>query len=141
MFFEVDNPQLHFTNNEKASNIFEDFLSSAAPASSAFARVLDELESYLSTGPESLNFQDKMMSPLEWWFNHRDVYPRLSRMARDYLSIPGKLPYLGNYDVNTRLMTSHLCGCRTCIFEGPPSSELFTEPPGCTDHTVYLVSQ
>ena len=26
---------------------------------------------------------------LKWWYEHRDIYPRLSRMALDYLTIPG----------------------------------------------------
>jgi hypothetical protein len=29
---------------------------------------------------------------LGWWYKHRQVYPSLSRMARDYLSIPGEWP-------------------------------------------------
>ena len=43
-----------------------------------------ELDRYLSTVTESV------ADPLLWWFEHRHVYPRLSRMALDYLSIPGK---------------------------------------------------
>lgn len=27
---------------------------------------------------------------LAWWYEKRTTYPRLSRMALDYLSIPGK---------------------------------------------------
>jgi hAT family C-terminal dimerisation region len=43
----------------------------------------DELDRFLSTDPEYV--QDV----LSWWFERRHTFPRLSRMARDYLSIPG----------------------------------------------------
>ena len=29
-----------------------------------------------------------------WWYERSEAFPRLSRMARDYLSIPGKRPDL-----------------------------------------------
>jgi hypothetical protein len=44
---------------------------------------LDELRLYLSTPPEDVSH------PLRWWYERRLVYPRLYRMALDYLSIPG----------------------------------------------------
>ena len=46
--------------------------------------VHDELEKYLKGDPEDVQ------NALVWWFEHKNVYPRLSRMALDYLSIPGK---------------------------------------------------
>ena len=42
----------------------------------------DELERYLSTDPEDVK------DALLWWYERKDVYPRLHRMALDYLSIP-----------------------------------------------------
>jgi hypothetical protein len=42
-----------------------------------------ELDAYLKLPVESV--QD----PLKWWDDHRKIYPNLSRMALDYLSIPG----------------------------------------------------
>jgi len=47
-----------------------------------------ELDNFLSTDPEHVT------DALAWWYKNRDVYPRLHRMALDYLSIPGKLEYL-----------------------------------------------
>ena len=44
----------------------------------------DELDEYLSQAIE------KVRDPIAWWWDHRKVYPRLSAMALDYLSIPGK---------------------------------------------------
>ena len=32
---------------------------------------------------------ENVKDPLKWWFNNRRLYPNLSRMAQDYLSIPG----------------------------------------------------
>ena len=32
-----------------------------------------------------------MKEPLIWWYEREQLYPGLSRMARDYLLIPGKL--------------------------------------------------
>lgn len=43
----------------------------------------DELERYLSTDPESV--EDVLL----WWHGKRATFPHLSRMALDYLSIPG----------------------------------------------------
>jgi hypothetical protein len=47
------------------------------------ADLRDELDRFLSTDHEYV--QDVLM----WWFERRHIYPRLSRMALDYLSIPG----------------------------------------------------
>lgn len=44
----------------------------------------DELTQYLSTDPEQV--EDVLL----WWNEHKSMYPRLSRMALDYLSIPGE---------------------------------------------------
>jgi hypothetical protein len=44
----------------------------------------NELDEYLSQAIE------KVKDPIAWWWDHRTVYPRLSAMALDYLSIPGK---------------------------------------------------
>jgi hAT family C-terminal dimerisation region len=44
-----------------------------------------ELDRYLGTDPEHVT------DALAWWYGHKHVYPRLHRMALDYLSIPGML--------------------------------------------------
>ena len=43
----------------------------------------NELDEYLSQAIE------KVRDPIAWWWDHQKVYPRLSAMALDYLSIPG----------------------------------------------------
>lgn len=45
----------------------------------------DEFDYFLSTPCESVNGD-----VLGWWYTRRATYPRLSRMAMDYLVIPGK---------------------------------------------------
>jgi hAT family C-terminal dimerisation region len=44
---------------------------------------VNELDDYLSQGIE------KVSNPVTWWWDHRKVYPKLSVMALDFLSIPG----------------------------------------------------
>ena len=45
----------------------------------------DKLTQYLSEDVVSMKPQDT----LAWWASKKTVYPHLSRMALDYLSIPG----------------------------------------------------
>ncbi len=61
-------------------NIFDD-LPTLAPICGA--TTVDELTLYLSTGPENVT------NALQWWHGKRKTYPHLSRMALDYLTIPG----------------------------------------------------
>ncbi|TFY73500.1 hypothetical protein EWM64_g10512, partial [Hericium alpestre] len=49
------------------------------------AERISELEEYLHSPVE------KVKDPVQWWFSKRHVYPKLSRMALDYLSIPAAL--------------------------------------------------
>ena len=44
----------------------------------------DELQRYLSTDVESVP------DAIAWWHERRTTYPHLSRMALDYLTIPGE---------------------------------------------------
>jgi hAT family protein len=47
--------------------------------------LMTELDRYLKTSRVK-----KVKDPLQWWKDNEASYPRLSRMARDYLVIPGK---------------------------------------------------
>jgi hypothetical protein len=42
-----------------------------------------KLDEYMRSPPENVK------DPLQWWAQHAAMYPALSRMALDYLSIPG----------------------------------------------------
>jgi len=44
----------------------------------------EELTRYLATAPELT------VNPLLWWIEKQAMYPHLSRMALNYLSIPGE---------------------------------------------------
>lgn len=63
-------------------NIFDTLLQSDTSQSNGIG---SELDRYLATGTE------KVENALHWWTERRTLYPRLSRMALDYLSIPGAL--------------------------------------------------
>ena len=52
-----------------------------------------EIDTYLSLAVENVK------DPLKWWMKNRQTYPNLSKMARDYLSIPGKSTTL--FDITT----------------------------------------
>ena len=61
------------------------------PAIKAGKTPKDELARYLATPTEATD------DPLRWWTERRTLYPCLSRMALDYLSIPGtSLPELSS---------------------------------------------
>ena len=48
----------------------------------------DELDKYLSHTIE------KVKDPIAWWWDHQKVYPQLSAMALNCLSIPGMCQFL-----------------------------------------------
>lgn len=43
---------------------------------------INELDQYLAKPLE------KVRDPIAWWWDHRASYPKLSKMAYDYLSVP-----------------------------------------------------
>jgi hypothetical protein len=63
-------------------NSFDDLPSYSAPRAK---NLRGELDRFLSTDPEQV--QDVLV----WWYERKHMYPGLSRMALDYLSIPGML--------------------------------------------------
>lgn len=72
--------------------------------------IFDELEAYLNE--PRVRGVDNV---LKWWYDHSDRYPVLSRLARDYLSIP-RMYYI-SYSINSRLIvfSSNNCFCRETI--------------------------
>jgi hypothetical protein len=61
--------------------MFDELPALAAPKASDLR---DELERYLSSDPEHV------VDVLSWWFERKHMYPALSRMVMDYLTIPGE---------------------------------------------------
>lgn len=47
--------------------------------------MVDELTLYFTTNRENV------VDPIQWWYEKQKTYPRLSRMALDYLTVPGEL--------------------------------------------------
>ena len=50
----------------------------------------DELDIYLSANPEQVG-ANTSKDVILWWHERRGTFPRLHRMALDYLTIPGML--------------------------------------------------
>ena len=63
----------------KKPNMFNTLLKPSTSSSS----VCDEIDRYLATDTEAVD------DALLWWWERRSMYPSLSQMALDYLSIPG----------------------------------------------------
>ena len=72
------------TSGKHSKNIFDNLPALSAPR---IRELRDELDRYLSTDPEHV------VDVLMWWTERKSMYPHLSRMALDYLSIPGELIY------------------------------------------------
>ena len=85
-----------------SKNIF-DKLPDLAPASSGLH---DELDRYLAMDVEDVK------DGLLWWFERQTTFPQLSRMVRDYLSIPGTF---SDRSISHLLIPflSHNCRCGT----------------------------
>lgn len=60
--------------------MFDDLDESFGEANDALT---DEIAAYLSSGTE------KCSDPIRWWKSNARTYPKLHRMAIDYLCIPG----------------------------------------------------
>lgn len=93
---DLQNDSYQKNSATSTSNIFDD-LPSLKLAEATEPQ--DELERFLST-ERDLRVKDG----LHWWVEHKHLYPRLHRMALDYLSIPGKFFFFCN-----RMLIDHIC--------------------------------
>ena len=85
---EVPSPsstQQLLTTAQQSRNMFDNLISTK-PTTSGDDHD-DEITTYLQTKTEHVD------DPIAWWLGQRGAYPRLSRMALDYLVIPG-IPFL-----------------------------------------------
>ena len=94
----------------KTKNIFDSLPTICAPKT---ANLHDELDRYLSTDPEHTD------DVLLWWAEQRGLYPCLSHMALDYLSIPGMSIYVWCCFFNAYILCSYLCQCQTSVQQRP----------------------
>lgn len=61
----------------------------------------NELDNYLRQKTE------KTKQPIRWWIERRSMFPHLSRMAIDYLSIPGTFSRCSQVST-TNILALHL---------------------------------
>ena len=96
------------SSSSRDANIFDELPALSAPASS---ELRDELEHYLTTDPEQVS------NICAWWYEQREAYPRLHRVALNYHMIPGMLVFLQFklYYYSSIYSLSHLCWCWTCL--------------------------
>ena len=87
-------------------NIFDTLPALSAPK---LSELRDELDSYLSTDPEHV------IDALAWWVGKHATYPHLSRMALNYLSIPGRWNLQHSFMLLTRYLTATSVDVE-CIF-------------------------
>jgi hypothetical protein len=71
---------LQVIDHAMSDNIFDALPTVSAPAKPT---PINELDHYLAAPTEATR------DPLLWWVEKQAVYPHLSRMARDYLCVPG----------------------------------------------------
>jgi hypothetical protein len=84
------------------------------------ATTLSEIDEYMNRPVENI------VDPLKWWTDNRQVYPNLSSMALDYLSVPRKsFNIFSWYSLLTR--PSNVDCSRTRLFSRPAHSALHSE--------------
>ena len=85
--------------------------------------VFDELPELALTSEEGSELDRYLATPIEnpddvlkWWYDQRTLYPQLSHMVHDYLSIPSVLlfpflfiPHTYNYFVQLPPLMSNAC--------------------------------
>lgn len=81
-----DNTETIPESNRASGNVFDNLPCLVKPKPKVSH---DELDAYLAADV------DDVTDALEWWIQNRTTMPRLSRMAIDYLSIPGKQSMCG----------------------------------------------
>ena len=70
---------LQVLESSKTRNIFDGIMNTASPPS-----LLDELQCYLAADVKDVT--DRLM----WWYERQKIFPQLSHMSHDYLSIPSE---------------------------------------------------
>jgi hypothetical protein len=62
----------------------------------------DELKHYLDSKVEK-----NITNPVLWWHENRSTYPCLSRMARNYLSVPGECSFYAHLYQRSHYLQPH----------------------------------
>ncbi|KAJ8454957.1 hypothetical protein ONZ45_g19104 [Pleurotus djamor] len=87
-------------HSPKYVNMFDKLPEVAPPPST---QTLNEARTYLESPIEPT-----VTDALQWWYDRRETYPKLSRMARDYLSIPATSVGVERTFSTGRLILSHV---------------------------------
>ena len=112
--------------------MFDDLPALAAP------KPLDlqgELYHYLSTDPE---YDPDVLA---WWYRQQKVYPHLSRMVMDYLSISGDcfFPSLSKVQTSTQCLHRNVHRCWTCLQQRSDPSISHLLSPACPVNSCFDV--
>jgi len=94
----IDDAQAGSKNIKKSKNIFDNLPTLVTPEPS---RASSELDRYLRLDIEDVD------NAIAWWHERRSLYPRLSRMALDYLTIPPTSIDVERFFSRGRLLLSH----------------------------------
>jgi hypothetical protein len=81
------------THNTCPKQIYKDvtlfFSQDSAATVAHIIPTMDCIDKILcKTGTTALTPSEKVQDPIAWWWDHRNTYPKLLKMAFDYLSIP-----------------------------------------------------
>ncbi|KDR67829.1 hypothetical protein GALMADRAFT_146839 [Galerina marginata CBS 339.88] len=101
-FMDTDNeliPEPVSTAGSDSENMFDALPALTAPPPT---ELHSELERYLNTDIEDVT------DPIRWWYVRKTTYPRLHRMALDYLTIPATSVDVERVFSQGRLLLSHV---------------------------------
>jgi hypothetical protein len=83
---------------------------------------INELDQYLAKPLK------KVRDPIAWWWDHRASYPKLSKMAYDYLSVP-RMSFKFTVPFTTvTMIPSHINGRRTRLLSRAATAEFHLQP-------------
>lgn len=119
---DTANPQLSSTPLHGTPARF-DFFASYAPLDDVSPTI--ELDELFKLRP--LGFGKQTPLPLVWWRDHQIMYPNVSRLARDILTIPGECIFCCMKSIFSFSLHRVCCCCRACFFRRsryhlPPTS-------------------
>jgi hypothetical protein len=96
-----------FKLNQDIPDMFDNYMNISVARTGSSCIRHNELDKYLQLLVENVK------DPLKWWVNNHKVYPNLSQMALDYLSLPSRHPscisFARSYELT--LCYSYLYSC------------------------------
>ena len=112
-----------FKLNQDIPDMFDDYTNISVARTGSSRICCNKLDKYLQLPVENVK------DPLKWWVNNCKVYPNLSWMALDYLSIPSRHPscisFARSYELT--LCYSYLYSCWTGLLLWPATPTFYTQ--------------